>query len=141
MSKAKVVDVNSHLHAFHKAAHADRTMAIANHHAEIKKATGSEEFHKKEIARHEIMLAHHEDGMAECEKAAEVADLAKREHENALVPLNGISGVTPGVRIVPRAGQQPVNKAPEKPNVDLAFEHLFKVDDAEEERSVTKSIG
>jgi hypothetical protein len=134
MGKAKVVDVNSHLHAFHKAAHADRTMAIANHHAEIKKATGSEEFHKKEIARHEIMLAHHEDGMAECEKAAEVADLAKREHENTLRPTGGVSAVTPGVRAVPRAGQQPppAAKVAEKPNVPAEFEDMFKVETGEE---------
>jgi hypothetical protein len=83
---------------------------------------------------HKAKAAYHAGAAEACAKGMDSGDL------NKLAPI-GISGVTPNnpnrVTPVPRFGQ-PV---PAKMNVDPQFEKMFAVDDAEEERSVTKSIG
>ena len=90
--------------------------ALASEHEEMSQHhAGQVEFHHAQIEG--------------CMKGMD-SDLEKRA--NQLQPLNGISGVTPGVRAVPRPGQQPVNKAPEKPNVPLEFQKLFTVEEEEE---------
>jgi hypothetical protein len=82
---------------------------------------------------HKAKAAYHAGAADACMKGVD-SDFEKRA--NQLEP-SPISRVTPGVRAVPRAGQ----REPAKLNVAPEFEHLFKIDDAEEERSVTKSIG
>jgi hypothetical protein len=91
----------------------------------------------KNMNKHYLQkAAYHDDKAAECMKV-DTSDLTK------MMPT-GVSAVTPtrpGITAVPRFGQREVPTAAGKPNVDPQFEKLFVVDDAEEERSVTKSIG
>jgi hypothetical protein len=148
--------IREHLQHLHKAI-AGHFREKAEHHGEMEKsahehaglhdamakATGVQTHrdfasrHRADALIHKNMnkhylqkAAYHDDQAAECAKAVDTSDL------NKLVPTN-VSGVVPTrITAVPRPGQPvpTVNVAPE-------FEHLFKVDDAEEERSVTKTIG
>jgi hypothetical protein len=122
----------------------------ASLHDELAKSTGvkaHKDFasrHRADGAVHKSMAAHytkkaasHDDMAESCAKGMDTGDLTK------LMPT-GISGVTPtrpGITAVPRFGQREVSATAGKPNVDPQFEKLFTIDDAEEERSVTKSIG
>jgi hypothetical protein len=104
------VNVGEHLHAFHKASHADRAAAIAGNQAALEKAAAMEPgggprttFHKAEIARHQVMLDHHAEKMAECEKTV-TSDLEKSQQ---LEPrIAGVIPDVPLVRPVIRTGQR-----------------------------------
>jgi hypothetical protein len=107
------------------AAHLGKTAA---HHRAMMAIPGKSkeeiELHKDHAEHCEAEQAKHLSHAEKCAKSATAEDLSK------------VSGVTPGVRAVPRHGQ-PV---PEKLNVDSQFADLFKVEHTED-RSVTKSIG
>lgn len=121
-------------HHVHKAAH---HAAVGEHYQKLAGHIGKSEtteaskdsagilaelasLHESLSAEHTSMSAHHHEMMEECSKAAD-GDL------NKLVPTQ-VSAITPdrpGIRAVPRAGQQPI---PERPNVPEAFEHLAAID-------------
>jgi hypothetical protein len=117
--------VSEHLFEHHKAMHQDRADAIANHEAELKKADGSESFHKAEIERHKKAMDHHADMMAECSKASQAEDLEKL-NLNRLVPTQVIAVIpdNPNARAnvtaVPRFGARPIPVAVETGPVDFA---------------------
>ena len=80
----------------------------------------------EEMSQHHAGQVEHHNAQVEACMKADAGDL------NKLVPTS-VSAVTPGVRAVPRPGQQPVNKAPEKPNVPLEFQKMFEVEDERED--------
>jgi hypothetical protein len=117
---------------FHAAVAAEHSGLAALHHG-LAKLDGAAhggaigEHHKTMAAHHEKLSSlhkgyadHHATQSEACAKAMD-ADLTK------MVPLGDISGVTPGIRAVPRPGQQQIQKV----NVDPTFSHLFSVDEEE----------
>lgn len=81
--------------------------------------------------------SYHKSAMMECEKSMDVEfskaaspDMEKRLSalENTIVPsrVSAIAPNAPGIRAVPRAGQQPI---PERPNVPIQFEKLVAIEE------------
>jgi hypothetical protein len=134
--KAKSASVREHLIHLHKTA-ADHHKELAGHYEGLSKcldkaegADSGKTFLKAIADEHSSMAQFHTDAANACEKATASADLEKRA--DTLVPTN-ISAVVPdrpGVRAVPRAGQQPIQTGP---NVPLEFSKLVSTEDEEEE--------
>ena len=123
---------------FHEAAAKEHSGLAESHHGSAKldgaAHDGAIGTHHKTMAAHHEKLSdlhkgyadHHSSQAEACMKGMDAGDL------NKLVPTN-VSGVTPGVRIVPRHGQ-PAPGSAEKPNVPVEFQKMFSVEDEEEAR-------
>jgi hypothetical protein len=83
---------------------------------------------KEEVALHKAHAEHCEAEQARHLNHAEMTRKALESDFSKLAPLNGVSAVTPGIRAVPRAGQQPVSKL----NVPTEFQKLFSTEDERE---------
>lgn len=121
--------------------------SIATHHRTMSKCHGDamgkavagnpeHEFHKGARAAHDAAADAHDQMCQECMKVTgdelnkNTADLVKRlEHlENTIQPtrVSAVAPNAPGVRAVPRAGQQPI---PDRPNVPIQFEKLVAIEE------------
>jgi hypothetical protein len=132
----RTADVHAQVAAHHE--HKDGSHAKkAEAYSALHKTTGHKEYaaiaeaHRSDSAQHKAdgifhrgEEAYHRSEADKCSKMIE-SDFEKRS--NQLVPT-GVSGVTPGVRAVPRPGQQPIAKA----NVPTEFSHLFTTEDERE---------
>jgi hypothetical protein len=119
--------VREHLKTAHAAIAAHhRAMVSCHQSAMSKEAVAGDpmhEFHKSAAAAHETAATQHDEMCNECSKAAD-GDL------NKIVP-DGVSKVTPnapGIRMVPRAGQQVPPAVPLAPQ----FAKFLTTEDEEE---------
>ena len=147
-TKTKWMEHHNHEadHAAAKAAHHQERkkghLAHAALHDELHKSTGMKvhktfaDQHRADASIHDRMSTHystveayHRDQAEKCSKALE-SDFEKRSNE---LVSTSVSGVTPGVRAVPRPGQQHMRSSADKPNVPSEFHKLFTVEDEQEQ--------
>jgi hypothetical protein len=106
--------------------HADHAEAHKARMATLEKGSAEHDYHKTKHALHKATSESHAT-LAEYHKGC--MEKAADDEMNKVVPSH-VSGVTPGIRAVPRPGA-PAPGSAEKPNVPSEFQKLFEVEEVQ----------